>query len=187
MISRIRKYFSWSSPLQSIHRRYPDLFQDQILNAIVKNPNCYFGRLHIIEWRRSPISPFSLPYFTKTNCSCQEKDLPAICFPTNEHARTDRQVYSAGQSLWGDLRCSHRLPGPESRSDGIRFHTDCGHSDYPCRKFFRTTILENNIIQTTGSAGESIAAGGILPGFFPCHHPTAHPYFTTLRSSSWRS
>jgi putative OPT family oligopeptide transporter len=35
------------------------------------------------------------------------------------------------------------------------------------RKFFRTTILENNIIQTTGSAGESIAAGVAftLPGF----------------------
>lgn len=27
------------------------------------------------------------------------------------------------------------------------------------RKYFKTTILENNIIQTTGSAGESIAAG----------------------------
>jgi uncharacterized oligopeptide transporter (OPT) family protein len=27
------------------------------------------------------------------------------------------------------------------------------------RKFLKTTILENNIIQTTGSAGESIAAG----------------------------
>jgi putative OPT family oligopeptide transporter len=35
------------------------------------------------------------------------------------------------------------------------------------RKFFRTTILENNIIQTTGSAGESIAAGVVftLPAF----------------------
>lgn len=35
------------------------------------------------------------------------------------------------------------------------------------RKFFKTTILENNIIQTTGSAGESIAAGVAftLPGF----------------------
>ena len=35
------------------------------------------------------------------------------------------------------------------------------------RKMFRTTILENNIIQTTGSAGESIAAGVVftLPGF----------------------
>jgi OPT family oligopeptide transporter len=35
------------------------------------------------------------------------------------------------------------------------------------RKFLRTTILENNIIQTTGSAGESIAAGVVftLPGF----------------------
>jgi len=35
------------------------------------------------------------------------------------------------------------------------------------RKFFKTTILENNIIQTTGSASESIAAGVVftLPGF----------------------
>jgi OPT family oligopeptide transporter len=35
------------------------------------------------------------------------------------------------------------------------------------RKFLGTTILENNIIQTTGSAGESIAAGVVftLPGF----------------------
>ncbi|HMR45671.1 MAG TPA: oligopeptide transporter, OPT family [Bacteroidia bacterium] len=35
------------------------------------------------------------------------------------------------------------------------------------RKFFKTTILENNIIQTTGSAGESIASGVVftLPAF----------------------
>ena len=35
------------------------------------------------------------------------------------------------------------------------------------RKFLNTTILENNIIQTTGSAGESIASGVVftLPGF----------------------
>jgi OPT family oligopeptide transporter len=35
------------------------------------------------------------------------------------------------------------------------------------RKFLKTSILENNIIQTTGSAGESIAAGAVftLPGF----------------------
>lgn len=35
------------------------------------------------------------------------------------------------------------------------------------RKFFRTTILENNIIQTCGSAGESVAAGVVftLPAF----------------------
>lgn len=35
------------------------------------------------------------------------------------------------------------------------------------RKLFKTTILENNIIQTTGSAGESIAGGVAftLPGF----------------------
>ena len=35
------------------------------------------------------------------------------------------------------------------------------------KKLFRTTILENNIIQTTGSASESIAAGVVftLPGF----------------------
>jgi len=35
------------------------------------------------------------------------------------------------------------------------------------KKFLRTTILENNIIQTTGSAGESIASGVVftLPAF----------------------
>ncbi|WP_138992760.1 OPT family oligopeptide transporter [Larkinella sp. C7] len=35
------------------------------------------------------------------------------------------------------------------------------------RRFLKTTILENNIIQTTGSAGESIASGVVftLPGF----------------------
>lgn len=35
------------------------------------------------------------------------------------------------------------------------------------KRFFKTTILENNIIQTTGSAGESIASGVVftLPGF----------------------
>src|SRR3982751_203506 len=35
------------------------------------------------------------------------------------------------------------------------------------RKFFKTSILENNIIQTTGSAGESIASGVVftLPAF----------------------
>lgn len=35
------------------------------------------------------------------------------------------------------------------------------------QRIFRTTILENNIIQTTGSAGESIASGVVftLPGF----------------------
>ena len=32
------------------------------------------------------------------------------------------------------------------------------------RRFLKTTILENNIIQTTGSAGESIAAGGVFTG-----------------------
>ncbi|HEX6333172.1 MAG TPA: OPT/YSL family transporter, partial [Flavisolibacter sp.] len=30
------------------------------------------------------------------------------------------------------------------------------------KAFLRTTILENNIIQTTGSAGESIAAGVVF-------------------------
>ena len=35
------------------------------------------------------------------------------------------------------------------------------------RKFLKTTILENNIIQTAGSAGESIAGGVVfaIPGF----------------------
>ena len=49
------------------------------------------------------------------------------------------------------------------------------------QKFFRTTILENNIIQTTGSAGESIAAGVVftLPAFLFLSDPTmANKYFT---------
>src|ERR1017187_5963326 len=35
------------------------------------------------------------------------------------------------------------------------------------KKYFRTSILENNIIQTTGSASESIAAGVVftIPAF----------------------
>lgn len=53
------------------------------------------------------------------------------------------------------------------------------------RKFLRTTILENNIIQTTGSAGESIAAGVVftLPGFlFLSESSSANffNYFTIL-------
>ncbi|HEX2533690.1 MAG TPA: OPT/YSL family transporter [Chitinophagaceae bacterium] len=47
------------------------------------------------------------------------------------------------------------------------------------RKFLRTTILENNIIQTTGSAGESIAAGVVftLPGFLFLSEPSSANYF----------
>src|SRR4028118_2291516 len=47
------------------------------------------------------------------------------------------------------------------------------------RLFLRTTILENNIIQTTGSAGESIAAGVVftLPGFLFLSTAEAADYF----------
>jgi OPT family oligopeptide transporter len=47
------------------------------------------------------------------------------------------------------------------------------------RKFFKTTILENNIIQTTGSAGESIAAGVVftLPGFLFLSADSSADYF----------
>lgn len=50
------------------------------------------------------------------------------------------------------------------------------------RKFFKTTILENNIIQTTGSAGESIAAGVAftLPGFLFLSSPDSASYFNYL-------
>ncbi|HTE26510.1 OPT family oligopeptide transporter [Flavitalea sp.] len=50
------------------------------------------------------------------------------------------------------------------------------------RKFFKTTILENNIIQTTGSAGESIAAGVAftLPGFLFLSAPNSAEYFNYL-------
>jgi OPT family oligopeptide transporter len=47
------------------------------------------------------------------------------------------------------------------------------------RKLFKTTILENNIIQTTGSASESIAAGVVftLPGFLFLSTAEAGNYF----------
>jgi OPT family oligopeptide transporter len=47
------------------------------------------------------------------------------------------------------------------------------------RLFLKTTILENNIIQTTGSAGESIAAGVVftLPGFIFLSDPNSANYF----------
>jgi len=50
------------------------------------------------------------------------------------------------------------------------------------RKFFKTTILENNIIQTTGSAGESIASGVAftLPGFLFLTSPDSASYFNYL-------
>ncbi len=47
------------------------------------------------------------------------------------------------------------------------------------RRFLKTTILENNIIQTTGSAGESIAAGVVftLPGFLFLSNPDSADFF----------
>ncbi len=50
------------------------------------------------------------------------------------------------------------------------------------RKFLKTTILENNIIQTTGSAGESIAGGVAftLPGFLFLSSPSSAEYFNYL-------
>lgn len=50
------------------------------------------------------------------------------------------------------------------------------------RRFFKTTILENNIIQTTGSAGESIAAGVsfTLPGFLFLSSKNDAEYFNYL-------
>jgi uncharacterized oligopeptide transporter (OPT) family protein len=47
------------------------------------------------------------------------------------------------------------------------------------RRFLKTTILENNIIQTTGSAGESIAAGVVftLPGFLFLSEKNSSEFF----------
>ncbi|HEV7333435.1 MAG TPA: OPT/YSL family transporter [Flavisolibacter sp.] len=47
------------------------------------------------------------------------------------------------------------------------------------KAFLKTTILENNIIQTTGSAGESIAAGVVftLPGFLFLSDAASADYF----------
>lgn len=50
------------------------------------------------------------------------------------------------------------------------------------RLFLKTTILENNIIQTTGSAGESIAAGVVftLPGFLFLSDKANEDYFSYI-------
>lgn len=50
------------------------------------------------------------------------------------------------------------------------------------RTLFRTTILENNIIQTTGSAGESIAAGVVftMPAFLFMTNPDSARFFDYL-------
>ncbi len=50
------------------------------------------------------------------------------------------------------------------------------------RRFFKTTILENNIIQTTGSAGETIAGGVAftLPGFLFLSTPAGASYFNYI-------
>lgn len=50
------------------------------------------------------------------------------------------------------------------------------------KRFFKTSILENNIIQTTGSAGESIASGVAftLPGFLFLTSPNSAEYFNYL-------
>src|ERR1700754_823317 len=50
------------------------------------------------------------------------------------------------------------------------------------RRLFKTTILENNIIQTTGSAGESIASGVVftLPGFLFLSTVDSAKYFDYL-------
>ena len=47
------------------------------------------------------------------------------------------------------------------------------------QRVFKTTILENNIIQTAGSAGESIASGVVftLPGFLFLSTPDSAKYF----------
>ena len=47
------------------------------------------------------------------------------------------------------------------------------------RRFLNTTILENNIIQTTGSAGESIASGVVftMPGFLFLTNGTGAEFF----------
>lgn len=50
------------------------------------------------------------------------------------------------------------------------------------RLFLKTTVLENNIIQTTGSAGESIAAGVVftLPGFLFLSDKANADYFNYI-------
>ena len=75
-----------------------------------------------------------------------------------------------GSILWNSIWCSFCIfLAFESR----HLNSSCFNYQLPfsqfqsAEKILKTTILENNIIQTTGSAGESMAAGVVftLPAF----------------------
>ncbi len=75
--------------------------------------------------------------------------------PEGVHAARSRARRAFRLALWR----RHRLRGAARRADGFRFDPHRGLSISILRAFGRSTILENNIVQTTGSAGESLAAG----------------------------
>ena len=70
-----------------------------------------------------------------------------------------------GTLLGVDLRRVVAVPGAEGRPDGQRVDSGRRHLDHAVPRSSRSsggrdaTILENNIVQTAGSAGESIAFG----------------------------
>ena len=75
-----------------------------------------------------------------------------------QFARSDPRV-----AVWRTVRRGVGLRGLARGVDGVGFHTDRRAFDqHPARVRPRSTILENNIVQTTGSAGESAAAGVIF-------------------------
>ena len=68
--------------------------------------------------------------------------------------------HAAGNGFWRLVA----LSGSQSGTDGQRFDSGRGHFHHRFRMFSKfglrdATILENNIVQTAGSAGESIAFG----------------------------
>ena len=88
--------------------------------------------------------------------------------PQTERRRADRQGDRARHRVRRHLRRRHRLPGAQGGPDRVGVDPDRGAGDLACsRSSAASTILENNIVQTIGSAGESIAAGVVftLPGF----------------------
>ncbi len=87
-------------------------------------------------------------------------------FVPDEQHIPEFTLWRPGGLAAGDrLRGLVALPGAESRADGLGVDPRGRAVDHAVPGFSKVfgirgaTILENNIVQTTGSAGESIAFG----------------------------
>ena len=86
----------------------------------------------------------------------------ALCSAFGEAARVHPPRHPSRLLLRPHLRRRHGLRGPARRPHRRRLHPHRGLSISILRAFGRASILENNIVQTTGNAGQSIASGVIF-------------------------